>query len=88
MTASTKPVIVYTADWCGYCERAKTLLRQREIPFEEVNVDREPGFRSRLMEMTGRMTVPQILIGGAPIGGFDDLRALDRTGRLGEIVRA
>ncbi len=88
-TSSThKPVVVYTAAWCGYCERAKSLLRQRSIPFDEVDVDHEPGFRAQLLEMTGRMTVPQIVIGDTPIGGFDDLRALDRSGRLPTLVGA
>ena len=86
MTHSENTVVVYTADWCGYCDRAKRLLRQRSIDFHEVNVDQEPGFRSRLMELTGRMTVPQVLIGGQPIGGFDELRALDRAGRLSDLV--
>ena len=88
MTHSANSVVVYTADWCGYCDRAKQLLRQRSIEFDEVNVDQDPGFRSRLMELTGRMTVPQILIGGRPIGGFDQLRALDRSGELTGLVAA
>jgi glutaredoxin 3 len=81
-----KDVTVYSADWCPFCSRAKALLDQRGIPFEEINVDRVPGFREKLVEMTGRMTVPQIMIGGEPIGGFDDLSALDRSGELQRLL--
>ncbi len=81
-----KNVTVYSADWCPFCSRAKALLDQRGIPFEEINVDRVPGFREKLVEMTGRMTVPQIMIGGEPIGGFDDLSALDRSGELQRLL--
>ncbi len=88
MTHSDTPVVIYTADWCGYCDRAKKLLRQRSIDFHEVNVDQEPGFRTRLLELTGRMTVPQVVIGGTPIGGFDELRALDRSGELPTMLAA
>jgi glutaredoxin 3 len=79
-------VIVYSADWCPYCDRAKNLLRERRIAFEEINLDRVPGFRARLVELTGRATVPQILIGGEPIGGFTELRQLDRAGRLADLA--
>ncbi len=82
-----KNVIVYSADWCPFCTRAKALLNSREIPFEEINVDRVPGFREKLVEMTGRMTVPQIMVDGEPIGGFDDIARLDRNGELLALVQ-
>lgn len=82
-----KDVIVYSADWCPFCTRAKSLLNAREIPFEEINVDRVPGFREKLVEMTGRMTVPQIMVDGKPVGGFDALAALDRNGELLALVQ-
>ncbi len=82
-----KNVIVYSADYCPFCTRAKALLTSREIPFEEVNVDRVPGFRAKFVEMSGRMTVPQIFVDGEPIGGYDDLAALDRNGELLALVR-
>ncbi len=81
-----KNVILYSADWCPFCTRAKALLTSREIPFEEVNVDRVPGFREKLVEMSGRRTVPQIFVDGAPVGGYDDLVALDRNGELLALV--
>lgn len=82
-----KDVVVYSADWCPFCTRAKALLTSRDIPFEEINVDRVPGFREKLVEMTGRMTVPQIFVGGEPIGGYDELAGLDRNGELLPLVQ-
>jgi glutaredoxin 3 len=73
---------MYTTAWCGYCVRAKALLEQRGLPFEEIRVDEDPDFRARLEELTGGWTVPQILIDGAPIGGFSELWQLDRSGEL------
>ena len=73
---------MYTTQWCGYCVRAKTLLESRGIPFEEISLDDDPGFRRRLMDLTGGWTVPQILIDGRPIGGYTELWQLDRSGEL------
>ena len=73
---------MYTTRWCGYCVRAKTLLESRGIEFEEIELDDDPGFRQRLMELTGGWTVPQILIDGRPIGGYTELWQLDRSGEL------
>jgi len=77
-----KKVEFYSADWCPFCMRAKALLDARGIAYEEINVDRIPGFREQLVEMTGRMTIPQIIIDGEPVGGYDDIAALDRNGEL------
>ncbi|HSB37765.1 MAG TPA: glutaredoxin domain-containing protein [Gaiellaceae bacterium] len=73
---------MYTTRWCGYCVRAKTLLESRGIPFEEISLDDDPGFRGRLLELTGSWTVPQILIDGRPVGGYAELWQLDRSGEL------
>jgi glutaredoxin 3 len=73
---------VYTTDWCGYCDRAEA----KGLPYEEVRVDDDPAFRRRLLELTGRWTVPQILIDERPIGGYAELRALDRDGLLDELA--
>jgi glutaredoxin 3 len=81
-------ITLYTTNWCGYCERAKALLRARGLEYAEINLDDEPGFRAKLLDLTGRMTVPQILIGDTPIGGFSELRELDRSGRLRALVDA
>jgi glutaredoxin 3 len=79
-------ITLYTTNWCGYCDRAKALLKARGYAYSEINLDSEPAFRATLLELTGRMTVPQILIDGRAIGGFTELRELDRTGRLAELA--
>ena len=81
-------VTVYSTNWCGACVGAKALLTKRGIPYREINLDDDPGFRQKLMDLTGRFTVPQIFVGEQHIGGFDDLRALDQSGRLAELVEA
>ena len=73
---------MYTTRWCSYCVRAKTLLESRGIEFEEILLDDDPGFRQRLLELTGSWTVPQIIIDGQPIGGYTELWQLDRGGEL------
>jgi glutaredoxin 3 len=83
-----KPIQVYTTRWCGYCVRAKALLDSRGLDYEEISLDDEPGFRARLHELTGGWTVPQIVVGDEPIGGYTELWALDRTGRLEEKLAA
>jgi glutaredoxin 3 len=68
--------------------RAKALLDARGIPYEEISLDDDPAFRQHLFELTGGWTVPQILVGGEPIGGYTELWKLDREGRLDERLAA
>jgi len=75
-------VKVYTTERCPYCVRAKALLAKRDIPYQEIDVSDDPAKRAWLVEATGRRTVPQIFLDGEPIGGSDDLHALDRSGEL------
>ena len=77
---------MYTTAWCGYCVRAKALLEQRGLEFEEVRVDTEPDFRTKLEQLTGGWTVPQIVIDGKPIGGYTELWQLDRAGELDRLA--
>ncbi len=79
---------IYTTRWCGYCVRAKTLLDSKGLPYEEVHLDDDPAFRQTVFDLTGRWTVPQILIDGRPIGGYSELWRLDREGRLDELLAA
>jgi glutaredoxin 3 len=79
---------VYSTRWCGYCVRAKTLLENRGIEYEEISLDDDPGFRQKLFDLTGGWTVPQILIDGKPIGGYTELWRLDRDGRLDDELAA
>jgi len=76
-------VRMYTSQVCPFCQRAKALLRQRgAAAIDEVRVDLEPGERMRMVELTGRRTVPQIFIGDTHVGGCDELIALDQRGGL------
>lgn len=78
-----KPVEIYTTPLCGYCHAAKRLLTQKRVEFTEIDVSRDAGLRNTMMARAkGRQTVPQIFIGGAHVGGCDDLYALDSAGRL------
>jgi len=75
-------VTLYTTRACPYCIAAKRLLAQRAIPYEDIDVSGDDAKRAWLVEVTGRRTVPQIFIGGESIGGYDELVALDKAGRL------
>lgn len=77
---------MYTTAWCGYYTRAKALLEDRGIPYEEIRMDGDLEFRRKLLDLTGRWTVPQILVDGRPIGGFMELWQLDREGRLEQLA--
>jgi len=73
---------MYSTMVCPYCIRAKLLFRERGIAYEDIDVTGDSKARQWLVERTGRRTVPQIFIGEESIGGFDELRALDRSGEL------
>jgi glutaredoxin 3 len=79
---------IYTTRWCGYCVRAKTLLKQRGLEYEEIALDDDPAFRQKVFDATGGWTVPQIVVDGSPIGGYVELWQLDRSGRLDELLAA
>ncbi len=76
-------VKMYTTQVCPFCQRAKTLLKQRGVEhIDEVRVDLHPAERQTMMQITGRRTVPQIFIGDTHVGGCDDLISLDQRGGL------
>jgi len=78
-----QPVKMYTTAVCPFCIRAKQILKARGVDaIEEIRVDTQPEERFRMMEITGRRTVPQIFIGETHVGGCDDLMALDAQGGL------
>lgn len=81
-------VKVYTTVACPYCSRAKALLDARGIGYEEINLGRDPETRASLAQQTGMMTFPQILVGDELVGGFDELAAADKSGRLAELTAA
>ena len=78
---------IYTTAICPYCVAAKNFLKQKGCEYSEVRIDREPGkLQEMLVRSSGRRTVPQIFIHGEHIGGFDDLVAADRSGRLKKLL--
>lgn len=79
-------VTVYTTDNCPFCTRAKQLLDTRGVQYEEINLERDPRGRQQLVDKTGMMTFPQVLIGDELIGGFTETLAADRSGRLRELL--
>ena len=81
-------VIVYTTEPCGYCRTAKALLDRRGIAYEEINLSKDADGRAELVSLTGMMTFPQVLIDGQPLGGFQELAAADRAGRLADLRAA
>jgi glutaredoxin 3 len=82
-----KPVKMYTTEVCPFCIRAKALLEHRGVKhIDEVRIDLDPSARERMIEITGRRTVPQIFIGDVHVGGCDDLQALDRRGGLAPLL--
>jgi glutaredoxin 3 len=83
MSAEVK---IYVTTYCGYCHAAKALLEQRGVRFQEIDCTNDPETRRWLIDQTGQRTVPQIFIGGVPVGGFSELSGLDRAGRLRAIL--
>ncbi len=88
MTATAK-VRMYTSAVCPYCQMAERLLQQKGVgDIEKIRVDLYPTQREAMMELTGRRTVPQIFVGDTHVGGYDDLSALDRAGKLDVLLSA
>ena len=77
---------MYATSWCGFCERARSLLQSKNVPFEEIDVDARPEARAEMMARSGRRTVPQIFIGETHVGGSDDLHDLDASGGLDPLL--
>jgi len=86
--ADTNDVTLYTTEPCGFCNQAKGLLQARGVEYTEVNLARDPEGRAALVDLTGQMTFPQIVIGERSIGGFRELLEADRAGRLEELLAA
>jgi glutaredoxin 3 len=80
-------ITVYTTDPCSFCTRAKALLHQRGLEYDEVNLAKDPSGRARLVELTGMMSFPQVVIDGEVVGGFMELVQADRSGRLAELTK-
>lgn len=77
---------IYSKSWCPFCVRAKQLLTQLDVAFDEIDIERQPDKRAEMIAAAGRSSVPQIWIGGAYVGGCDELFALQRAGKLTALV--
>lgn len=81
-------ITIYSTDPCSFCLRAKELLARRNIAFEEINLAKDPAGRTELVELTGMLSFPQIVIDGEVLGGFQELAQADMSGRLKELTKA
>ncbi|NLJ12164.1 glutaredoxin 3 [Denitrificimonas caeni] len=79
-------VVIYCSDWCPFCVRAKTLLSNKGVAFEEIKVDGKPAVRAQMAEKAKRTSVPQIWIDELHVGGCDELFALERAGKLDALL--
>lgn len=79
---------MYTTDPCSFCARVKQLLGARKIEYTEVNMARDPAGRAELVQRTGMMSFPQVVIGDEVVGGFQETLAADQSGRLRELLAA
>ncbi len=78
-------ILLYTTQYCGYCRAAKNLLRAKGLEFREIDVGFGPSKRAEMVERAGGLrTVPQIFIHGRHVGGYDELAALEREGKLND----
>jgi glutaredoxin len=83
-----RKVVVYTTDRCAFCVRVKMLLRARDIDFEEVNLAGDPTAFVDLAQRTGMMTLPQVMIDGQLVGGYQETAAAEESGLLDELLTA
>ena len=82
-------IVIYTKNYCPYCTKAKSLLTQKQQKFREIDVTNDEALQKEMIEKSGgRKTVPQIFINGKSIGGFDDLNALNSSGKLDPLLAA
>ncbi len=84
----TSMIIIYSTLSCPYCNNAKALLDKKGVEYKEILVDKDPSqLKEMLAKSNGRRTVPQIFIDGKHIGGFDDLKDLNDSGKLDALLR-
>ena len=82
-----KNIIIYTGPYCNYCDAAKRLLARNNATFKEINIATQDGLRDEMIKKSnGRRTVPQIFIGDQHIGGYEELRALEKENKLKELL--
>jgi glutaredoxin 3 len=87
-SATVSEVVVYTTRTCPYCDLAKDLLSRRGVAYREVDVTDQNDFRDQLQKLTGGRTVPQVVVGGRPVGGYEELRRLEESGDLDRLLNS
>lgn len=80
-------IVMYSAGWCGFCQRARALLERKGLAFRDIDIEQDPALRAEMIARSGRRSVPQIFIGSRHIGGFEELYALERAGGLEQSLR-
>ncbi len=86
---NTQPeILVYTTVPCPFCTRVKALLDARNLNYQEIDLSKDPEGRTQLVEKTGRMTFPQVIINGTIVGGFDETLAADQSGELETLLNS
>ncbi len=81
-------IVIYSKDYCPYCVKAKNLLKQKGLSFREIDITHDEKLQQEVVTRSGgRRTVPQIFIGDTHVGGFDDLAALDKAGKLDALLK-
>ena len=84
---SATDVVMYSTNWCGYCQRARNLFERKGVAVRDIKLDDEPDQRPVMLQRTGgQRSVPQIFIGELHVGGYDELAALDRSGELNKLL--
>lgn len=78
---------MYTKPYCGFCHAAKRLLSSKGVAFTEIDIQGKPELRAEMIQKSGQFTVPQIWIGEAHIGGFDEMYALEQRGKLDPMLQ-
>ncbi len=81
-------VEMYANAWCPYCAAARELLGKKPVRVTEINIEQFPERRTEMIARSGRQTVPQIFIGSTHVGGYDDLAAMERAGKLDLLLRS
>lgn len=84
---SQPEITIYSTAICPYCMAAKNFLKSKGLAWSEIRIDTDPAERERMVERTRRTSVPQIFIGQTHVGGYDDLMALQRTGKLDSLLQ-
>ncbi len=83
---SAAGIVVYSTAFCGWCDRAKALLKRKGIDFKEIRVDESAEARQEMVARSGQRTVPQVFVGEKHVGGFEQLYALERSGELDSLI--